>query len=137
LTTLLEQKNTIMTQGGIDNAGMCYLTMIKRLILSTIGALMPIHVTGTLHRDVRLSNYIIKDGSVVLIDYGLATRMERPSNSALYCVNAPEVIAGQEYSMASEMWSLGIVLLSLWTCTKPFDRGAQTDTQVSILTLCY
>jgi hypothetical protein len=38
-----------------------------------------------------------------------------------YCVTAPEVINGGEYTQQSEIWSLGMILLSFWTCQHALD----------------
>jgi serine/threonine protein kinase len=33
----------------------------------------------------------------------------------------PEVITGSPYTQASDIWALGIILLSIWTCQLPFE----------------
>jgi serine/threonine protein kinase len=79
--------------------------------------------------------------NVEIIDWGLATREDLSSTSNdndtqyLYCVKAPEVMNGGEYTFASEMWSFGMILLSLWTCEKSFH--ALTDSEVSISSISF
>jgi serine/threonine protein kinase len=58
--------------------------------------------------------------AVELIDYGHATREDFSLHSSdeetqryFYCVNAPEVISDRPYTAASEIWSFGMILLSL------------------------
>jgi serine/threonine protein kinase len=55
-------------------------------------------------------------------------------------VNAPEVINDGKYTFASEIWSFGMILLSLWTCNKPFNNELLTNPLVSNLSyfdLCF
>jgi hypothetical protein len=92
-----------------------------------------LHQKGALHRDIRPANIIInldeslESDRIRLIDFGHVSRTDlvsaeaRSNDPDFYMVNAPEVAAGG-YTLASEMWSIGMILLSLWTCNKPFDN---------------
>ncbi|GJP61130.1 hypothetical protein CLOP_g18331 [Closterium sp. NIES-67] len=59
-----------------------------------------------------------------LADFGLAVRLAHgektvgTAGSRLY--EAPEVILGQEYDMKADVWSLGVLLFGMISCSMPF-----------------
>lgn len=86
-----------------------------------------IHSQGVIHRDLKPDNLMINrvNGKlcVKIIDFGLSTRQDRQASiSTAVGTNyfmAPEVITNQ-YSTQADMWSLGVVLLTLIKGTIPF-----------------
>jgi hypothetical protein len=113
--------------------GKMYLCHIRRIVLGCIRRLIYNYKKGLLHRNVRLANLVLRglpaseDFGVDMIDYGLATSTEEISiggtdrnDPSFYYMNAPEVTNGKGYTWVSEMWSFGMIFLSLWTCTPPF-----------------
>lgn len=67
-----------------------------------------------------------------LADFGLAVKLSKgektvgPAGSRLY--EAPEVILGEEYDLKADVWSLGVLLFSLLSCSMPFQ--GQSDRQL-------
>nr|CCM19229.1 protein kinase, putative [Leishmania guyanensis] len=97
-----------------------------------VQAVSYVHMEGCIHRDVKLQNFVFDlDGNLKLIDFGLACNSLKPP--------AGDVVAGTVSFMSPEMahnalhkdkrvsvgvaadvWSLGIVLFSIFTQRNPY-----------------
>jgi len=86
-------------------------------------ALSDIHAAGITHGDVKPSNFLVSDKLYFLSDFGLSTRtcnrVNRPpchnllSGRGTPAFRAPEIVLNTSAtSPASDMWSVGIILLS-------------------------
>ncbi|WP_410651173.1 serine/threonine-protein kinase [Amycolatopsis sp. cmx-4-54] len=75
-----------------------------------LGALAAAHRAGIVHGDVRPANILVgPDGAVKLIGFGIAKALDPAGTPAFL---APETIAGHEGTPHSDLWSLGVTLLS-------------------------
>ena len=82
-----------------------------------------VHTRGVVHRDVKPSNVLIGlDGSVRLADFGIARLLAEPHGHTLTGTTvgtaayiAPEQVRGEKVSPASDIYSLGLVLLESLT----------------------
>ena len=95
------------------------------------------HSKGVLHRDMKPANIMLDGrGQVVITDFGLAgiadqiTGAEVRSGTPAYM--APEQLAGQEVSVRSDIYSLGLVLYEVFTGKRAFagnrsTPGSQSD----------
>ncbi|MEO8258787.1 MAG: serine/threonine-protein kinase [Acidobacteriota bacterium] len=98
------------------------------------GALAAVHRAGFVHRDVKARN-VMRDrtGRVVLMDFGtgrqadqLRTRGGRDiAGTPVYM--APEVMAGQGASVASDVYSVGVLLYHLVTAEYPVEGMSMDD----------
>ncbi|WP_410664968.1 serine/threonine-protein kinase [Amycolatopsis sp. lyj-84] len=85
-----------------------------------LGALAAAHTAGVVHGDVRPANILVcPDGTVKLTGFGIAGALD-PSGSPAFL--APERIAGHEGTPHSDLWSLGVTLLSASEGVNPFHR---------------
>lgn len=106
-------------------------------------ALAAAHTAGVVHRDVTPSNVMVGPKGPVLIDFGLAHRVDDPrltreglvSGTAGYV--APEVIDGAEPGMAADLWSWAATVCFAMSGDAPFGlgRGALGKTFAGEVTL--
>ena len=89
------------------------------------------HDKGVLHRDLKPANVMLDgDGRVRITDFGLAAIANEISGADLRSGTpgymAPEQLAGREVSVASDIYSLGLVLFELFT-GKPAFKAASLN----------
>jgi eukaryotic-like serine/threonine-protein kinase len=91
------------------------------------------HRSGVLHRDFKSTNIILcsnPDGlRAVITDFGLSCGVGRSGEAGgTPQYMAPEVLRGEEASMASDIYALGVVLYEMVTGRRPFEFGVQDAT---------
>src|SRR5450432_3387462 len=97
------------------------LTIARQLCAGLAAA----HGKGVLHRDMKPANIMLDGrGQVVITDFGLAGIAEQISGaevrSGTPAYMAPEQLAGQEVSVRSDIYSLGLVLYEVFTGKRAF-----------------
>ena len=117
-------------------------------------ALEAAHDLGIVHRDLKPSNVRVRDdGTVKVLDFGLAKAMERPSTmgdaqatitspamtaqgmvlgTAAYM--APEQARGRSVDKRADIWAFGVVLYEMLTGIRPFEGETVADTIGLIMT---
>ena len=97
-------------------------------------ALAAVHGAKLVHRDIKAHNVMREDGGrVVLMDFGAGweltdrggDRAVSPTGTPLYM--APELLSGQVPSVASDIYSLGVLLFFLVTGEHPVQGRTITD----------
>ena len=97
-------------------------------------ALAAVHGTDTLHGDVKAHNVIRgAGGRITLTDFGTSKDLSRDqrrldgdfAGTPLYL--APEVFTGAPRTVASDVYSLGVLLFYLVTGTYPVDGATRTE----------
>jgi serine/threonine protein kinase len=102
-----------------------------RIGIELAGALAAVHDAGLLHRDVKPHNIMLaRDGRVVLMDFGTghdARRGEPSGLSGTLLYLAPELLAGRPPSVATDIYSAGVVLFYLLTGVYPVRGETLSD----------
>jgi len=100
------------------------------------------HKKNILHRDIKGANLLInKDGILKLADFGLARKMKPDSRYTAPVVTlwyrAPELLLGSKiYSSAIDMWSVGCLLVELYTNQTLFPGKTETEQIARIFEIC-
>ena len=103
-----------------------------RLFLQVVEAVAYAHARLVVHRDLKPSNILVtKEGQIRLLDFGIARLLEEGSvrdtpltelsgrpHTPEYA--SPEQIAGEPLGVATDIYSLGVVLYELLCGTRPY-----------------
>ncbi|HXN79798.1 MAG TPA: protein kinase [Steroidobacteraceae bacterium] len=103
--------------------------------LRICGALRVIHGAGLIHRDLKPPNVMLReDGSVVLIDFGLAKGLDSTGQSTAIGVlrgspyyMSPEQAQGVPLDARSDLYSVGVMLFEMLTGAKPYVGNSAVD----------
>ncbi|OHT16732.1 CAMK family protein kinase [Tritrichomonas foetus] len=122
----------------IDNNGFSEKEA-KKLFKNIFLAVKYIHSKSIVHRDIKLENIIITEkGKLKLIDFGLASELNKCKDSKNLCGTAlylsPEVIQKKGYSEKVDIWSLGITLFGAVAGFFPFDSSDEYSYAIEALT---
>jgi eukaryotic-like serine/threonine-protein kinase len=117
------------------------------LFLQVAQAIAFAHHSLVLHRDLKPSNILVtSEGAVRVLDFGIAKLLElgqTEETDLTLCAGpaftlgyaSPEQIAGQPLTVASDVYSLGIVLYELLTGVRPYELnpGSAADLEEQLL----
>lgn len=114
-------------QAGLGVAGRV------QLLLDLCAAVQFAHGQLLVHRDIKPANVLVDaSGRVHLLDFGIAKVLsgdEATQTQRLACTPAyasPEQLLGQPVSVATDVFSLGVVLYELLTGQRPFGPAGST-----------
>ncbi|KAK2464270.1 hypothetical protein APHAL10511_003727 [Amanita phalloides] len=98
--------------------------IVARIAEGVLQGLAYLHSRKTIHRDIKPSNILLSlDGIVKLCDFGVSGELVDSlagtfTGTSMYM--APERISGRDYTIRSDVWSMGISLLELAQNRFPF-----------------
>ncbi len=102
---------------------------VHEFAVGVLTGVAAMHLTGTVHRDVKPENIALRDGDwaqPVLLDLGLAKMLDAdtltayPSLLGTLPFMAPEQIRLEEARKGADVWAVGVVLHLLLSGTHPF-----------------
>lgn len=118
-------KERMIRQGGKLN-----IAESIEILRQTSSALAYAHANKIIHRDIKASNIMIskKDGTVKLMDFGLAKILEqavaqRTAVSGTPFYMSPEQVLGEGIDHRTDIYSLGITAYEMVTGAVPFKTG--------------
>lgn len=119
------------------------LAATLKLYRKVCDAVQYAHRHLVVHRDLKPANILVnEDGEPKLLDFGLAKLLQEGSEGTptqtLYRAltpgyASPEQIAGRTITIASDIYSLGVLLYELLTGTKPFDLTGKSPAEIERL----
>ncbi|HYN06141.1 MAG TPA: protein kinase [Vicinamibacterales bacterium] len=95
-------------------------------------AVAAVHAAGLLHRDIKAQNVMrADDGRIVLMDFGSGRELDddRQALSGTPVYLAPELFSGGAATVASDVYSLGVLLFHLLTGSYPVNEATLGELQ--------
>ncbi len=145
----LDHPHVVRVYDYVERDGLCLLVMEKltggslrqrfasglsqpaacAIGLAAATALAAAHAKGVLHRDVKPDNLLFTDtGLLKVTDFGIAKILEATATTTTGLVGtprymAPEQIAGDRLSPATDLYALGLVIYELLAGRPPFEKS--------------
>lgn len=138
---LLEHVGEQTLRDMLIDEGFFVVDRAVRIVQHTGAALAHAHARGFIHRDVKPSNIILREGRPVLLDFGVVwkwTQARRPldqSGTPQYL--APEQVRRESLGPFTDVYGLGVLLFELLTGTRPFRVGTNRHDREAPLALRY
>ena len=108
-----------------------------RLLLDMLSGLAYIHRRGIIHRDLKPANVLVDaSGQVRVLDFGLSLDVKEVDEAKLSGTTpyfAPEVIAGELPTAASDLYTVGVIAYEIFTGRFPYRMGGMRDLLQDIL----
>lgn len=135
----------------LERKGKIDLSESIRIIKQVLTGIGFAHSRGFIHRDIKPSNIIIsRDGIAKIMDFGISKSVvtqgitSTGTNVGTLYYMSPEQIKGEDLTIQSDIYSVGITLFELLTGTVPFQydneyqviEGHLKEEPPSLLTIC-
>lgn len=120
----------LLNSGSLPNPNLAALQLAK--------ALTAAHEMGISHHDLKPENLMLdRDGTLKVLDFGLAKTDETYASgktgevSGTPAYMSPEQAQGKPVGTASDIYSMGLILIELWTGTAPRTlHSLQSDSEL-------
>ncbi|WP_405982876.1 serine/threonine-protein kinase [Streptomyces sp. NBC_00158] len=129
---------------AVEKTGPLSEASVRRLAAGLATALTEMHRTGLIHRDLKPDNVLLAEDGVRVIDFGIARLTEGLEGTELTQTGwvlgspafmSPEQAEGRELTPASDVFSLGTVLVMAATGDSPFAGTSMAGTLYNVVHL--
>ncbi|KAK9450840.1 kinase-like domain-containing protein [Limtongia smithiae] len=138
----------------LSNYGPLEEPLIRIFVKQILCGLTYLHDRDIIHRDIKGANVLVDNkGKIKISDFGISKRVEaglmpsgangkdnlqhhRPSLQGSVYWMAPEVVKQTSYTRKADIWSLGCLVVEMFTGTHPFPNSTQMQALFKIGTMC-
>ena len=127
--------------GMLNSYGQLKEPLIRSFVRQILDGLSYLHGKDIIHRDIKGANVLVDGkGNIKISDFGISKRVEasallaparngghihRPSLQGSVFWMAPEVVKQTSYTRKADIWSLGCLIVEMFTGTHPFPNCSQ------------
>ena len=125
----------------LNSYGQLHEPLIRNFVRQILSGLSYLHGRDIIHRDIKGANVLVDNkGNIKISDFGISKRVEasallqpaskgghihRPSLQGSVFWMAPEVVKQTSYTRKADIWSLGCLIVEMFTGTHPFPNCSQ------------
>ena len=125
----------------LNSYGQLKEPLIRNFVRQILTGLSYLHGRDIIHRDIKGANVLVDNkGNIKISDFGISKRVEasallqppkngghihRPSLQGSVFWMAPEVVKQTSYTRKADIWSLGCLIVEMFTGTHPFPNCSQ------------
>ncbi|XP_046571987.1 hormonally up-regulated neu tumor-associated kinase-like [Haliotis rubra] len=106
----------------------------RKFVSQLVSAVDHMHVSGIVHRDLRLDNFLLdKDLNLKISDFGQGSHpgpgSSQPGQGMSPAYVAPEMFTGKQGGPAADIWSIGVCVFTMLCGKLPFMSDTPTSMQ--------
>ncbi|RIA83012.1 kinase-like domain-containing protein [Glomus cerebriforme] len=120
----------------LNNYGPLEETLVRSFNRQILQGLNYLHEKDIIHRDIKGANILVDNkGGIKISDFGISKKVEdqimatasvsRPSLQGSVFWMAPEVVKQTSYTSKADIWSLGCLIVEMFTGTHPYPQFTQ------------
>lgn len=125
----------------LNSYGSLQEPLIRNFVRQILAGLSYLHGRDIIHRDIKGANVLVDNkGNIKISDFGISKRVEasallapqkngghihRPSLQGSVFWMAPEVVKQTSYTRKADIWSLGCLIVEMFTGNHPFPNCSQ------------
>jgi mitogen-activated protein kinase kinase kinase len=121
----------------LNNYGPLPEPLIRNFVRQILQGLAYLHGKNIIHRDIKGANVLVDNkGGIKISDFGISKKVEanllnssaanhRPSLQGSVFWMAPEVVKQTSYTLKADIWSLGCLIVEMFTGSHPFPDCSQ------------
>ena len=123
----------------LNSYGQLHEPLIRNFVRQILAGLSYLHGRDIIHRDIKGANVLVDNkGSIKISDFGISKRVQasallqpagqhphRPSLQGSVFWMAPEVVRQKPHTRKADIWSLGCLVVEMFTGTHPYPDCSQ------------